>query len=60
MRNYQRNGAEHILINWLKHSYLGSDGLRFIKDGIHIGPEGIATITGEHIPVLMPISKNSL
>lgn len=41
-------------------SEIGSDGLRFLKNGVHIGPEGIATITGQLIPSLLPTTKNSL
>ena len=41
-------------------SQIGADGLRFIKEGIHIGPEGIATITGDLIPTLLPTTKSTL
>lgn len=41
-------------------SEIGSDGLRFLKEGVHIGPQGVATITGQLIPALLPTSKATL
>lgn len=41
-------------------SEIGPDGLRFLKYGVHIGPEGLATITGKLIPALLPTSKATL
>ena len=41
-------------------SEIGSDGLRFLKSGVHIGPQGIATITGQLIPNLLQTSKATL
>ena len=41
-------------------SEIGNDGLRFLRHGLHIGPEGTMTITGEVIPSLLPTTKTSL
>ena len=41
-------------------SEIGNDGLRFLRHGLHIGPEGTMTITGEVIPALLPTSKGTL
>lgn len=41
-------------------SEIGSDGLRFIRQDLHIGPEGLMKISGELIPALLPTSRESL
>jgi hypothetical protein len=41
-------------------SEIGNDGLRFLKSGVHIGPQGLASITGHLIPALLPTSKGTL
>ncbi len=39
------------------YSEIGSDGLRFLKYDIHVGPKGLTTISGDEINVLLPTSK---
>ncbi len=41
-------------------SEIGSDGLRFLRQDLHIGPEGVMKISGELIPALLPTSKDKL
>ena len=41
-------------------SEIGSVGLRFLRQDLHIGPEGIMKINGELIPALLPTSKEKL
>lgn len=41
-------------------SEIGTDGLRFLRQDLHIGPEGIMKISGELIPALLPTSKEKL
>lgn len=42
------------------YSEIGKDGLRFLREDIHVGPEGITTISGDHISSLLKINKDSL
>lgn len=41
-------------------SEIGSDGLRFIRQDLHIGPKGMMTIAGELIPALFHTTKDNL
>ena len=41
-------------------SEIGKDGLRFLKEDIHIGTYGITTISGNPINALLPTNKQSL
>ena len=41
-------------------SEIGKDGLRFLREDIHVGPEGMTTISGDHISSLLKINKESL
>lgn len=41
-------------------SEIGKDGLRFLREDIHVGPEGITTISGDHISSLLRVNKDSL
>lgn len=42
------------------YSEIGKDGLRFLREDIHVGPEGITTISGDHISSLLKINRDSL
>jgi hypothetical protein len=41
-------------------SEIGNDGLRFLKQDLHISPEGLMTISGNHISALLSTTKNNL
>ena len=38
-------------------SEIGKDGLRFLREDIHVGPEGMTTSSGDHISSLLKINK---
>lgn len=41
-------------------SEIGRDGLRFLREDIHVGREGITTVSGDHISSLLKVNKDTL
>lgn len=58
--NLQINCEEVSEMEKSVFSEIGSDGLRFLRQDLHIGPEGIMKISGELIPSLLPTSKDKM
>lgn len=41
-------------------SEIGKDGLRFLREDIHVGPEGMTTMSGQDIDKLLKINRDSV